>query len=124
MGRMIDAWHDRYHNDGSRDYGCPHCQDEIMSDTRKYGTTNPVLIEARVNHDPYDQFAWVQEWRFAIAQRLEDLGEYVPSFRGADDIRETYGYEAIAYGSVPELRYALKILDRFREWLKVTGRDY
>jgi hypothetical protein len=92
---------------------------------RKYGTTNPVLIEARINHDPYDEFAWCQEWRFAIAQRLEDVGEPVPGFRGADDIRETYAYAMIAYrDNAAELWYALNILTRYREWLRIAGKDY
>lgn len=100
-----------------------------MSDATKYGTTNPVLIQARLTHDPYDEFAWVQDWRFAIAQRLEDLGEYVPEFRGADDIRDTYEYEAVAgtetsEGDAEMMWYALRILDRYREWLRIAGKDY
>lgn len=100
-----------------------------MNDTaRKYGTTNPVLIEARINHDPYDEFAWVQDWRFSIAQYLTDLGEYVSDFRGADDIRDDYPYEQLfamrCSLDVEDLRYALKILDRYREWLRVAGKDY
>lgn len=96
-----------------------------MSDARKYGTTNPVLIEARIAHDPYDEFAWVQDWRFAIAQRLQELGEYVPLFHGSPDIRETYAYEMIAReDNVADLEYAAKILERYREWLRIAGRDY
>jgi hypothetical protein len=91
-----------------------------------YGSNNPVLIEARVNHDPYDEFAWVQEWRFSIAQLITDIGEHVPDFRGSDDIRDDYAYQQLSYGpaSVRELRYALKILDRYREWLRIAGKDY
>ena len=100
-----------------------------------YGTKNPVLIEARIYHDPYDEFAWVQEWRFAIAQFLTDCGEFVPDFRGASDIRDDFAYSIVS-GLYPEsqdhvyehetdeLRYALKILDRYREWLRIAGRDY
>ena len=99
-----------------------------MNVARKYGTTNPVLIEARINHDPYDQFAWVQDWRFSIAQYLTDVGEYVGDFRGADDIRDDFPY-AVLHEMNPqpepeELFYALKILDRYREWLGIAGKDY
>lgn len=105
----------------------------MRTDVRQgYGTNNRVLIEARINHDPYDEFGWCQEWRFAIAQFLTDLGEYVPDFRGADDIRDEYPYECLASmgsfvktgGEIDELFYALKILDRYREWLRLAGRDY
>lgn len=96
----------------------------------QYGTTNPVLIEARINHDPYDEFAWVQEWRFAIAQFLSDLGEYVPDFRGSDDIRESYAYESLentftcSAQDIRALTYAFRILSRYREWLSLAGKDY
>lgn len=99
----------------------------------KYGTTNPVLIEARIAHDPYDEFAWVQDWRFSIAQFLTDNGAYVPDFRGADDIRDDYPYEQLVmlYSGTDmtgresaELEYALRILDRYREWLRIAGKDY
>lgn len=101
-------------------------------DARKYGTTNPVLIEARIAHDPSDEFAWVQGWRFVIAQFLADAGGYVPDFRGSDDIREDFEYEqlemlypayvdGVSNQDVRELTYALKILDRYREWLRVAG---
>ena len=106
-----------------------------MSDARKYGTTNPVLIEARIHHDPYDEFAWVQDWRFAIAQFLTDAGEFVPDFRGSDDIRDDFAYEQLEMlypeardhiykRETAELTYALRILGRYREWLRIAGRDY
>lgn len=106
-----------------------------MTDARKYGTTNPVLIEARVNHDPFDEFVWCEDWRFAIAQFLTDVGEYVPYFQGSASNRFDFAYEMISgvYPDAPdhvyeseaaELRYALKILDRYRNWLRLAGRDY
>ncbi len=113
-----------------------------MNDTaRKYGTTNPVLIEARINHDPYDEFAWVQGWRFAICDALLwDWGVSVPGFSpgAATEPEDTFELAAIRTlyeiedGSIPvdqwhledELRYALKILDRYREWLRIAGKDY
>lgn len=96
----------------------------------QYGTTNPALIEARINHDPYDEFAWVQEWRSAIAQRLTDMGVNTSHFfRGSDDIRDTYAYEMIPAQdtdaqTVDAMLYALRILDRYREWLRIAGKDY
>jgi hypothetical protein len=99
-----------------------------MSDARKYGTTNPVLIEARINHDPYDQFAWVQGWRFALCDYLTEHGEHVPDFRQAFNGPETdaFEYEQLEYmnATVPDAWYALKILDRYREWLRIAGKDY
>ncbi|MEU0912122.1 hypothetical protein [Streptomyces althioticus] len=111
---------------------------------RKYGTTNPVLIAARVLHDPYDEFAWVQGWRFAICEALlHDWGYLTPGFRTVrsrpedtmeyGEIRTLYvieddnGLESIdpMYWHVEdELKYALRILDRYREWLRIAGRDY
>jgi hypothetical protein len=98
----------------------------IISDAQRFATTNRVLVEARIAHDPYDQFAWVQEWRFAIAQYLTDQGEYVPEFRGSYTIREDYTYGSLLSLSptVDELTYALTILNRFRVWLGLAGRDY
>ena len=96
----------------------------------KYGTTNPVLIEARVDHDPYDEFAWVQNWRFAICDRLYwHEGEYVPGFSpgaAATGPELTFEYEMLSEldPTVPEMEYALNVLDRYREWLRIAGRDY
>lgn len=95
--------------------------------TRRFGTANPVLQEARIHHDPFDQFAWVQEWRFSIAQYLTDQGEHVPGFRGGDDIRDDMAYGVLSVLLMPtvdELTYALRVLDRFREWLRIAGKDY
>jgi hypothetical protein len=53
----------------------------------------------------------------------------VSDFRGADDIRDTYAYEMIPTETtdaetVASLTYALKILDRFRNWLRLADQDY
>jgi hypothetical protein len=91
-----------------------------MNDTaRKYGTTNPVLIEARINHDPYDEFAWVQDWRFAICDRL-----YNPDCATGPEL--TFAYETLSEldPTVGDMEYALGILDRYREWLRIAGKDY
>lgn len=107
---------------------------------QKYGTTNPALIEARINHDPCDEFAWVQSWRFALCEALLfDWGYLVPGFRTVrsepedsselEIIRTLYVIEddSIAreyWYREDELKYALKILDRYREWLRIAGKDY
>jgi hypothetical protein len=100
-----------------------------VTDARKYGTTNPVLIEARINHDPYDEFAWVQDWRFAICDLLLwNLGVPTDGFDPgcAEGPEETFAYDTLSSveASYDELRYALKVLDRYREWLRIAGKDY
>lgn len=98
----------------------------------KYGTTNPVLIEARINHDPYDQFGWVQEWRFAIADYLHFVCRvHVPDFHPAPSGPDTDNYPwSVLMAMAPcettgdKLKYALNILDRYREWLRIAGKDY
>ena len=107
---------------------------------RKYGTTNPVLIEARIAHDPHDEFGWVQGWRFAICDALLfDWGYLAPGYRTmADEPEDTHELQMIRDlyemddDSIPrdywyredELKYALVILDRYREWLRIAGKDY
>ena len=104
----------------------------------KYGTTNPVLIEARVNHDPYDQFAWVQEWRFAIAEYLLFYRDHrVEDFRSAHESRnptsrlhslmdDSWAFTVVweLCPTTDTLLYAYRILSRFREWLRIAGEDY
>jgi hypothetical protein len=89
-------------------------------------TDRSVIKTALVLHDPYDQFAWVQGWRFAIAQYLTDQGEYVPEFRGADDIREDSEYAELTATTptVEALWYADTVLGRFRNLLRLAGKDY
>jgi hypothetical protein len=96
---------------------------------RKYGTANPVLMLARDNHDPYDEFAWVQGWRFAIADKLtfdkgEDVPDFTPSPFGPDTDSFEYAALCETFHTVETLWYALKILDRYREWLRAAGKDY
>jgi len=94
----------------------------------RYSGKRLVLGQALFNHDPYDQFAWCQEWRFAICDYLVwELGGHVPGFRpacGPDD--DSYAYDCLRHMNVTEesLRYALRILDRFGEWLRIEGKDY
>lgn len=90
-----------------------------------HGTKSPVLAEARIA-DTWDPFGWAQGWRFSLAQYLTDKGEYVADFRGVDEIREGYEYEMLTEieASVNDATYALKILDRYRVWLGLAGKDY
>lgn len=101
----------------------------MTGDRRKYGTSNPVLQEARIYHDPHDEFAWVQGWRFAICDRLFWYeGESVPGFNpgGANGPELSAEYEALSEvdPTVDQAEYALGILDRYREWLRIAGKDY
>lgn len=95
----------------------------------RYSGKRAVLGEALINHDPYDEFAWVQSWRFAIADRLYWYeGAYVPGYdpgpMSGPDL--TFAYEQLAELEPTEdqMWYALGILDRYREWLRIAGRDY
>jgi hypothetical protein len=85
------------------------------------------LEHAIVNYDDHDQFAWVQEWRFAICDRLVwDMGESVKDFKsyGPDDDSYALAYLRDMNDSAEELHYALKILDRYRVWLRLAEKDY
>ena len=91
-------------------------------------------------HDPYDQFAWVQGWRFAVCEALLfDFGHLVPGFRtvasGAepraeiDAIRSHYTTvdDSLAPGDFhweADLLRVLTVLDRYRNWLALAGQDY
>jgi hypothetical protein len=86
-----------------------------------------VLGTAVLFFDPHDLFGWCQEWRFTLAQYLTDQGECVPDFRGGPGLRDDLSYyeELTAMRPGPDAcRYALRILDRYREWLRIAGRDY
>jgi hypothetical protein len=91
--------------------------------------------------DPGDQFASVQEWRFAICELLlHDFGHCVPGFRtmqtepdmddfAVDYIRALYVIEddsiAMEYWHYEEdMKRVLVVLDRYREWLRIAGEDY
>ncbi|WP_395759459.1 hypothetical protein OIE82_27035 [Streptomyces althioticus] len=106
---------------------------DMTDDARKfwcmYSGKREVLGHALFNHDPFDQFAWCQEWRFAIADYLTfNEGEYVNGFRpspmGPDE--DSFAYDTLKgeRPSVEALRYAEKVLERFREWLRIAGEDY
>lgn len=92
-----------------------------------YSGKRRILGEALIDHDPYDQFAWCQNWRFAIADYLVwDLGEYVPDYNSYGPDSENWAYEQLMELSpdVESLEYALMILHRFRVWLGIAGKDY
>ncbi|HEY6021301.1 MAG TPA: hypothetical protein VIY48_15770 [Candidatus Paceibacterota bacterium] len=87
---------------------------------------NNILAEVRLTYSG-DAFGTVQDWRFSICQWLTDAGEYVPDFRGADELRDGYSYEYLVFDDevgIPEACYALKILDRAREIMRVENLDY
>lgn len=93
-----------------------------------YSGKREVLGHALFDHDPYDQFAWCQEWRFSICNYLYHARGYrVPHYRpGAGGPDVSYGYETLAETDPPigAMLYALRILDRYREWLRIAGKDY
>lgn len=92
-----------------------------------YSGKREVLGSALFHHDPYDQFAWCQTWRFAICDYLVwEMGEYVNDFRSHAPDREDYAFQELqeVSPSVEGLRYALEILDRYRVWLGLAGKDY
>lgn len=95
----------------------------------RYSGKREVIGEALFSHDPYDQFAWCQGWRFAVADYLTyNRGEYVNGFRSAAGEPETESYEyqelCETAPGVEALRYAEKVLERYREWLRIAGEDY
>lgn len=91
--------------------------------------SNAILDTARLSSGMGDEFGWCQGWRFALCDYLTfEWGEDVPEFRPA-----LYGpnEDAHEYQELTEIRpgpeecwYALRILDRYREWLRIAGRDY
>jgi hypothetical protein len=93
-----------------------------------YSGKREVLGHALISHDPYDQFAWCQGWRFAIAGYLTfQKGESVPDFRPAPSGPEdTYEYEELLHirPDTDALWYAFNVLSRYREWLRIAGKDY
>jgi hypothetical protein len=94
-----------------------------------YSGQRAILGEALVNHDPYDQFGWCQGWRFALCDFLYwDQGETVPGFRpgfnGPDIDSFEYSQLTCSDYTTEQAEYALMILDRYREWLRIAGEDY
>ena len=93
-----------------------------------YNGKRAILGEALLNHDPGDQFAWCQEWRFALADVLAyERGVWVEGYEsfGPDD--STYAYDCLTDQpgySDADLLYAYDILTRYREWLRIAGVDY
>jgi hypothetical protein len=95
-----------------------------------YKGKREILGEALIHHDPYDQFAWCQEWRFALADYITFvLGEHVPDFFSGwnGPNKDSYAYSEVLVAVNPDSEtcwYALRILDRYREWLRIAGKDY
>lgn len=91
-------------------------------------STNPVLQAASVNSGDGDVFGWVQGWRFAIAGYLwHVLDVKVSGFRpGIGGPDYSFEYEELTNmdPKAADLMYALDILDRYRRWVGIAGRDY
>jgi len=92
---------------------------------------NRIVELARVYHDPYDEWAWCLGWLGSLCDvYVLERGRYIPSevytpgcLAEPDD---SYEYEEITSlnPSDDELEYAIKILDRYANWLKMAGKDY
>jgi hypothetical protein len=93
-----------------------------------YSGKREVLGMVLLFHDPFDQFAWCQEWRFALCDLLYWQGVSVPDFKtlltGPDTSSFAYQYLWDMSADREACRYALRILDRYREWLRIAGEDY
>lgn len=101
--------------------------DETVSYWERYSGKRAIIGEALLTHDAWDQFGWVQEWRFALCDYLYfECGEYVPEFRPASEPGDTYAFDVLVNGEFsPETAlYTLEILDRYRVWLGLAGLDY
>lgn len=92
-------------------------------------SNNPVLQLAALNSGDGDVFGWVQGWRFALCDYLTfELGEHVPEFRpsplGPDE--DAFEYEELLHlrPTRNEAYHALHVLDRYRIWVGLAGRDY
>jgi hypothetical protein len=101
---------------------------------------NEIMAGVRESFDPGDPFASVQEWRFAICELLLfGFGHLVPGFRTvATDPEDTYAIEhmralyVIQDDSInqkywhyeDDMKRVLVMLDRYREWLRIAGKDY
>jgi len=95
----------------------------------RYSGKREVIGHALFGHDPGDQFGWVQGWRFALCDYLtSEWGESIPGFRQSPAGPDEHAYEYMELGYIQagpeECAYALKIFDRYREWLRIAGRDY
>lgn len=94
-----------------------------------YSGKREVIGEALFDHDPGDQFGWCQGWRFAIADYLTyNMSERVEGFNSpmGEPDTDSYEYESLCETApdIEALRYAEKVLERFREWLRIAGEDY
>lgn len=110
-----------------------------MNDLESTGY-NEIMGFVRDAWDAGDQFASVQEWRFAICEvLLHDFGHLVPGFRtvamepegsfAVEMLRSLYVIEddSIAkeyWHCEDDMLRVLVMLDRYREWLRVAGEDY
>jgi hypothetical protein len=104
---------------------------------------NAVMGFVRDSWDPYDQFGCVQEWRFAICELLLfDFGHLVPEFRtmASEPELDNYAVEQLRplwnghngdfdmarehFHYEHDLKRVLLMLNRYRAWLGLAGKDY
>lgn len=98
----------------------------------------PVLSEARLGWDSADQWGTTMGWLFACADVLHVAGEAVPAEweyePGAglsrEGVEESYPDSLLLelldddVISADDIRYAGKVLQRYRAQLKLAGQDY
>lgn len=102
---------------------------EALAYWERYSGKRHLLGETLLTHDAWDQFGWVQGWRFAICDYLYfECGEYVDGFRPSPmgPNEDSYEFDILMNNeeSVETCLYTLEILDRYREWLRIAGLDY
>lgn len=102
---------------------------------------NEIMGIVRDSFDPGDPFASVQEYRFALCGLLLfDFGHLVPGFHAGaatepedccavEELRSLYvvtedGIDPEFWHYEDDMRRALVMLDRYREWIRIAGKDY
>lgn len=103
-----------------------------MTNRLEYPGYNALMDGLRQTWDSHDPYGSVQEWRFALCEVLYfDLGEYVPEFNPgyATEPEDSWAVdvtrECIQEGAdVADLQSVLEVLDRYRVWVGLAGRDY
>ena len=111
--------------------------------TSRAGTANPLIYDARVFHDPDDEWGWAVSWSFAVAEVLHFNGHDVPAEMGyrpglrwieyddagrpiLEDWPDEHVNELLHDGAVTpdDLKRAGVILARYCNLLRAAGRSY
>ena len=88
-----------------------------------------VMVIAREDHDPFDQWGWCMSWWFDLVAEIDLRGEpvpedmqYRPSPFGSEvsEDRANFMHEF----SLEGLLYAARVMQRFAHLLKRAGESY